>query len=292
MKEESKVLTYSMINNLIISIIKLIGGIVFGLTSLFADGMHTFSDFFTDIVCIATAKITKKKPTKSHPFGFGKVEYLTNLFVGIILFALAVFIILNAFGKEAVVPPISVLFLLAVVFLLKLIAILIMNRVGKKTHSQLLITSVKESSADLYSTIGVVIITILLQFSERFPILEYYVHIGKPIYNTKIIIGIIVLKTSFNIIIANSLSVIGEVEEDKELIERVKEVVLKETNIDNLKVVLIKYGAYYKLQLTLVLNSNLTLREATQIEKSVKKHILQHRSLHIKYVTIFITDEI
>ena len=71
-----------------------------------------------------------------------------------------------------------------------------------------------------------------------------------------------------------------------------KEVVLKETNIDNLKVVLIKYGAYYKLQLTLVLNSNLTLREATQIEKSVKKHILQHRSLHIKYVTIFITDEI
>ncbi len=286
MKEESKVLTYSMINNLIISIIKLIGGVVFGLTSLFADGMHTFSDFFTDIVCIATAKITKKKPTKSHPFGFGKVEYLTNLFVGIILFALAVFIILNAFGKEATVPPISVLFLLAVVFLLKLIAILIMNKVGKQTHSQLLITSVKESSADLYSTIGVVIITILLQFSERFPILEYSDIVGS------VLIGIIVLKTSFNIIIANSLSVIGEVEEDNELIERVKEVVLKETNIDNLKVVLIKYGAYYKLQLTLVLNSNLTLREATQIEKSVKKHILQHRSLHIKYVTIFITDEI
>ena len=161
-----------------------------------------------------------------------------------------------------------------------------MNRVGKKTHSQLLITSVKESSADLYSTIGVVIITILLQFSERFPILEYSDIVGS------VLIGIIVLKTSFNIIIANSLSVIGEVEEDKELIERVKEVVLKETNIDNLKVVLIKYGAYYKLQLTLVLNSNLTLREATQIEKSVKKHILQHRSLHIKYVTIFITDEI
>ncbi len=286
MKEESKVLTYSMINNLIISIIKLIGGVFFGLSSLFADGMHTFSDFFTDIVCIGTAKITKKKPTKSHPFGFGKVEYLTNLFVGIILLSLAIFIIVNAFGKDAIIPPVSVLGLLLLVFILKLIAILVMHNVGKKTHSQLLITSVKESSADLYSTIGVMIITILLQFSKQIPILKYSDILGS------VLIGIIVLKTAFNIIIANSLSVIGEIEEDKELIENIKQVVLKDSNIDNLKITLIKYGAYYKLQLTLVLNPNLTLKEATQIEKSVKKRILQHRSLNIKYVTIFITDKI
>ena len=286
MKEESKVLTYSMINNLIISIIKLIGGVFFGLSSLFADGMHTFSDFFTDIVCIGTAKITKKKPTKSHPFGFGKVEYLTNLFVGIILLSLAIFIIVNAFGKDAIIPPVSVLGLLLLVFILKLIAILVMHNVGKKTHSQLLITSVKESSADLYSTIGVMIITILLQFSKKIPILKYSDILGS------VLIGIIVLKTAFNIIIANSLSVIGEVEEDKELIENIKQVILKDSNIDNLKITLIKYGAYYKLQLTLVLNPNLTLKEATQIEKSVKKRILQHRSLNIKYVTIFITDKI
>lgn len=286
MKEESKVLTYSMINNLIISIIKLIGGVFFGLSSLFADGMHTFSDFFTDIVCIGTAKITKKKPTKSHPFGFGKVEYLTNLFVGIILLSLAIFIIVNAFGKDAIIPPVSVLELLLLVFILKLIAILVMHNVGKKTHSQLLITSVKESSADLYSTIGVMIITILLQFSKQIPILKYSDILGS------VLIGIIVLKTAFNIIIANSLSVIGEVEEDKELIENIKQVILKDSNIDNLKITLIKYGAYYKLQLTLVLNPNLTLKEATQIEKSVKKRILQHRSLNIKYVTIFIIDKI
>ncbi len=286
MKEESKVLTYSMINNLIISIIKLFGGMFFGLSSLFADGMHTFSDFFTDVVCIGTEKITKKKPTKSHPFGFGKVEYLTNLFVGIILLALAIFIIVNAFGKETITPPISVLVLLIIVFLLKLVAILIMHKVGTKTHSQLLITSVKESSADLYSTIGVMIITILLQFTKQLPILKYSDIVGS------VLIGIIVFKTSYNIIVENSLSVIGEVEENEELINRVKEVILKEENINNLKITLIKYGSYYKLQLTLVLNPNLTLKEATLIEKDVKKHILQHRSLNIKYVTIFITDKI
>ena len=52
MKKELKVLIYSMINNLVISIIKIGGGIFYGLGSLLADGMHTFSDFITDIVCL------------------------------------------------------------------------------------------------------------------------------------------------------------------------------------------------------------------------------------------------
>ena len=64
MKLEFKILIYSMINNLAISIIKVVGGILFGLSSLFADGMHTFSDFVTDIVCLIGAKISKKKTNK------------------------------------------------------------------------------------------------------------------------------------------------------------------------------------------------------------------------------------
>ena len=124
MKLEFKTLIYSMINNLIISIIKIIGGVIFGLGSLFADGMHTFSDFITDIVCLVGAKLSKKKPTKYHPYGFGKVEYLTNLFVGIVLLLLAFYIIISSFFKKAVVPPLSVLILLILVFGLKALAIL------------------------------------------------------------------------------------------------------------------------------------------------------------------------
>ena len=82
MNLELKTLIYSMLNNLVISVIKIVGGFIFNLSSLLADGMHTFSDFITDIVCLIGSRISKKKPTKYHPFGFGKVEYLTNLFIG------------------------------------------------------------------------------------------------------------------------------------------------------------------------------------------------------------------
>lgn len=286
MKTEFRILIYSMVNNLVIAILKIAGGVFYGLGSLFADGMHTFSDFITDIVCLIGAKISKKKPTKYHPFGFGKVEYLTNLFVGIVLLALALYIMISSLFKKAVIPPISVLWLILLTFILKLIAIIVMHRVGEKINSQLLITSVKESKADLYSSVGVSIITIILQFSNKYPALDYADIIGS------ILIGIIVLKTSLSIIIDNSLSLIGEVEEDPEEHAKINELLDENKKIKDYKYELIKYGSYYKLQLTLELDSKLSLRQVTNLENKLKKTLIRHHKLKVKYVTIYVTNNI
>ncbi len=286
MKTETKVLTYSTINNLVIAVIKIIGGWIFNLGSLMADGMHTFSDFVTDIVSLIGAKISKRKPTKYHPFGFGKVEYLTNLFVGIILFFLGIFIIVSSFFKEAIVPPISLLILLGVVFLLKVIAILVMHKVGEKINSGVLITGVKESKADLYSSVGVMIITILLQFSNKYPILKYSDMIGS------ILIGLIVLKTALEIMIDNSLCLIGEVEEDGDFHNHIADFLKQYKKIRKYDIDLIKYGSYYKLQLTLELDAGLSLRQVSNLVDKIKKDIRGHRSFKIKYITIYVTDEI
>lgn len=286
MKIELKILIYSMINNLVISIVKIFGGFFFNLGSLFADGMHTFSDFITDIMCLIGSKISKKKPTKYHPFGFGRVEYLTNLFVGVILFLLGIYIVISSFQKEYVIPPISVLYILLFVFILKIIAILLMHKVGEKINSQLLITSVSESIVDLYSSIAVVLITILLQFSNKLEFLKYSDVIGS------VLIGFIVLKTSFKIIADNSLSLIGEVEEDKVIIDNVNKFISDIKGVKGKNVTLIKYGPYYKLQLILELDSKLTLRQVTNLEHKIKRSIVRHRSLKIKYVTIYVTNNL
>lgn len=286
MKTEFRILIYSTINNLVIAILKIAGGTFYGLSSLFADGMHTFSDFITDIVCLVGAKISKKKPTKYHPFGFGKVEYLTNLFVGIVLLVLAIYIMVSSLFKKAVIPPISVLWLVLLAFILKLIAIIVMHRVGEKINSQLLITSVEESKADLYSSIGVGLITIILQFSNKYPILDYVDIIGS------LLIGIIVLKTSLSIIVDNSLSLIGEVEEDPEEHSKINGLLDENKKIKDYKYELIKYGSYYKLQLTLELDSKLSLRQVTNLENKLKKEIIRHHKLKVKYVTIYVTNNI
>lgn len=286
MKLELVTLIYSMVNNLVISLLKIVGGLTMNLGSLVADGMHTFSDFITDIVCLIGSKISKKKPTKYHPFGFGKIEYLTNLFIGILLFLLGLYIIISAFFEKTTIPPLSIIILLVIALILKVIAIIVMHKVGKKINSQLLIVSVEESKADLYSSLGVIIIVILLQFSNEYEFLKYSDLIGS------ILIGILVLKTALTIIIDNSLSVIGEIEQNKEILNKVEEQLKEYKKIEKSKIELIKYGPYYKLQLTLELDSKMTLRQVTNLERKIKKNIIRHRSLKIKYVTIYVTNKI
>ena len=286
MKLETVILIYSMINNLIIATAKIIGGFILNLSSLFADGLHTFCDFITDIICMLGAKISKKKPTKHHPFGFGKIEYLTNLFVGIILFLLGIYIIVHSITAKTIIPPASLLWLLFIALILKLIAIMIMHIAGEKKHSQLLITSVEESKTDLYSSIGVIIITIVLQFSTKYPFLKHIDMIGT------ILIGLMVIKTSLEIIVQNSLSLIGEVEDNKDIINKIKKHLEAYKEIEDQEITLIKYGSYYKLNLELDLNYKMSLRKITNLENKIRKDFIRHRSFNIKYVSIYVTNKL
>lgn len=286
MKREIKILIYSMINNLLISSMKILGGFYFNLGSLLADGLHTFSDFITDIVCLLGSKISKKRPTKYHPFGFGKIEYLSNIFIGIILFLLGTYIIIHGITSKSIIPPLTVLYILFIAFVLKLIVIITMERVGEKLNSQMLATAVEESRADLYSSVGVAIITILLQFSDKIKILKYSDVVGS------IILGALVLKTSVKIIIDNSLSIIGETEDDKEVLEKISDSLCEYKEIKKNQIDLIKYGSYYKLQLMIELDDNMNLKQITNLENAIKKKIKQDKKLKIKYVTIYVTSDL
>ena len=68
MTRELKALAFSMIYNFIISIIKLFGGMFFHLGSLFADGLHTLSDFITDLISFLGVHLSKKTSYKASSF--------------------------------------------------------------------------------------------------------------------------------------------------------------------------------------------------------------------------------
>jgi divalent metal cation (Fe/Co/Zn/Cd) transporter len=161
-----------------------------------------------------------------------------------------------------------------------------MNKVGNKINSHVLVVSVEESKTDLYSSIGVIIITILLQFSDKITILKHADLIGS------IIIGLIVFRTSLKIIISNSLSIIGEIDDDEEKVQEVKNYLSKYRNIVDSDMELVKYGAYYKLHLVLELKHDISLRSAEKLMKKIKLEIPRQKKLKIRFVTIFITDKI
>lgn len=286
MNKEFKVLVFSMTMNLLISILKIVGGIYFHFGSLLADGMQTFSDFVTDIVSFIGAKFSKKRPTKSHPFGFGKMEYITNLVVGFLLLALAVFIIINGYMSPWHIPSLSVLWILVIAFVLKGISIYFLYSVGKKINSQLLITSYSESKMDLYASSGVMLATILLQFSNSIIIFRYIDMI------VGFIIGFMVLKTSWDILRENSMNLIGKVEDNAELYKKIEDFLLDIKGVEKVKMYLIRYGKYYKIQLMIEMDEKLTLRQVTRLEEKIKRELVRHHSFHVKYPTIYVTSHL
>ena len=286
MNKEFKVLVFSMIMNLLISILKIVGGIYFHFGSLLADGMQTFSDFVTDIVSFIGAKFSKKRPTKSHPFGFGKMEYITNLVVGFLLFSLAIFIIINGYMSPWHIPSLSVLWILVIAFVLKGISIYFLYSVGKKINSQLLITSYSESKMDLYASSGVMLATILLQFSESIIIFRSIDMI------VGFIIGFMVLKTSWDILRENSMNLIGKVEDNTELYKKIEDFLLDVKGVEKVKMYLIRYGKYYKIQLMIEMDPKLTLRQVTKLEEKIKRELVRHHSFHVKYPTIYVTSHL
>lgn len=279
MKKEKNIILLTMFLNFIVASVKLISGIMFGFSTLIADSLHSFSDFITDIIASIASKIGKKRANKRYPFGYGMIENISNFIIGIILFLLAVYILVNSFNNHEVKLTSTIFIVLIVAIILKLIIILILYTNGKKLKSNTLMASVKESSLDLIASIIVLIVSILLLFKDKYPILSYSNMVGS------IIISLIVFYMAIKIMIENIRYLLGISEDNKEVIAKIENIINENNLIKDSAIKLMKIGTYYNLYLTIELETNVTLKELFSLENKLKKDI-KRLNLNIKFIEI------
>lgn len=73
------------IANIILAVVKITIGKLTNSQALIADGVHSFSDLVTDAAILIGAKFWTAPADKEHPYGHGRFETLTNIFIGILL---------------------------------------------------------------------------------------------------------------------------------------------------------------------------------------------------------------
>ena len=88
-----------IILNFILVIFKSIVGFIANSISIILDAINNFSDAISQIIIIIGTKISGKKPTKKHPFGFGRVEYVTTQIVAAIIIAVGVMSLKDSIEK-------------------------------------------------------------------------------------------------------------------------------------------------------------------------------------------------
>ncbi len=87
---------FAFIGNVAVAFFKFIVGITSGSKGLVADALHSVADAISSLFILIALKISGKPKDKNHPFGHGKVEYISTLFASIFIFFCATTIFLDA----------------------------------------------------------------------------------------------------------------------------------------------------------------------------------------------------
>jgi len=98
-KTAKRVTLAGFLVNILLTVVKLAAGIYGKSSAMLADGVHSLSDFATDIVVLAFMGISGKEKDKDHSYGHGKFETFAALLISLSLLAVGIGILVNGFQK-------------------------------------------------------------------------------------------------------------------------------------------------------------------------------------------------
>lgn len=278
--KENRIIIITMILNSLVAILKFSTGIIFSFSTLIADSIQSFLDIVTDVISLIVNRIGKRRANKTFPFGYGQVYNLANMFTGIFLFLIGVFIIYQFFFFEShLVPSIELFVILISVLLLKSIVVFLLKHYGKEYKSELMIEASKESYADFLSTIVVLLISILVMFKQYIPFNINFDRLGS------LCMAVYVFYTSIKMIISNIKGVLTNDEENDELKNKIKEELSKYDNLKVEGIRIIKMSTYYTVFIQVRVDRNLTIRRYIKMERKIKFN-LKCKYKNIKHIDI------
>lgn len=277
--KENKVIIITMILNLIVAVLKIVTGIAFSFATLIADSIQSFIDLITDITSLIANKIGKRRANKTYPFGYGQVYYLANLFTGVLLFMIGMFILYQFFffNSELVVNK-ELFIILLIALTLKLIVVQILKVGGKKLKSELIIEASKESLADFTSTCVVLMVLILTMFEQYYPNIniDKIGNFGMAIY---------VFYTSIKMIIQNIKGLLLNDEENYEIKEEVINELSNFKNLEFKNIKVIKMFTYYSVFIQVKVDDDISIKRYLSTEKKIKKQLKSKNKL-LRFIDI------
>lgn len=94
-----KVAALSIASNTTLIILKIVAGLLSGSVSIISEAIHSSMDLVASIIAFFAVKFSAKPADEDHPYGHGKIENVSGVIEGLLIFAAAFFIIVEAVKK-------------------------------------------------------------------------------------------------------------------------------------------------------------------------------------------------
>lgn len=279
MKESSRNIIFAtwvgIIVNIVLTILKAIGGLFSGSRALVADAAHSASDVVSSVVILFAVKIADKPPDEEHPYGHGKAENIASIIVALLLILVGVEISISSikifFGSTPVAPTTIALYILVISILLKEILFHYKYYVGKKYDSAALIADAWHHRSDSLSSLAALGGVGLAILGERFEI-DILVY-GDAVAG--VIVSIIVIKVGYDLAKSSANVVLEKVLPKPEVKKYIKEV-LKIDGVKRVDELLARtHGRYIIIDLKISVNPDITVKKGHDIARETKDTLMK-----------------
>lgn len=279
---------YGLILNLLLVLFK---GFLFLTTSsvsILADAINNLVDSVSSIVTLVGAKLSHIPPDKEHPYGHGRIEYISALIVSAFIFITGFQFI--KVSVDRIINPVHIEFnLLSIMvmtfsIIVKLYMTFFFDNIGKKISAMPLRAQSRDYLSDVFVTSVVVVSMIVYRFTGWH--IDGYVGI---------IVSIFIIYSGYDLIRETFSELIGEVPVD--MMKNIEDDILKHDKIIGVHdMMIVNFGPdknYLTLDVEIPYNLSLvqTHNIIDEIEKEIGSKYNVDISIHVDPVGYYSEDE-
>ena len=273
----------SILVNVILSVFKLLAGLLAGSGAMVSDAIHSASDVFSTVIVMIGVTLSGKKSDKEHPYGHDRMECVASILLAVVLFATGLGIGVNGIekiaggGMESAAAPGRLALAAAVIsIVVKEWMYWYTRAAAKKINSGALMADAWHHRSDSLSSIGA--FAGILGARLGFPVLD-------PL--ASVIICIFIGKASWDIF-HDAMNKMVDKSCDDRTIQDMRQSVLENpgvAKIDEMRTRM--FGAKAYVDIEIAADGNLTLNEAHKIAENVHSRIemefpeVKHCMVHV-----------
>lgn len=205
--------------NLLLFILKLILGLISGSVSIMADAFNNLSDIGSSVVTLLGFKLSKKPADPDHPFGHGRMEYMSAFIVAVLILLVGAELFKSSVSKIFSPEPLNISLITVIGLIISIAVKLWMSffsrKLSKLINSGSLKATAQDSLNDCISTSCVLISIIIYKFTD----LNLDPYMG-------VLVALFILWSGFSSAKETMSPLLGE-PPSKELIDGIKNGILK-----------------------------------------------------------------
>ena len=212
-----------IICNLILSIIKITVGVISSSVSIMADGFNNLSDMASSLITMIGIKLANMPADKEHPFGHGRMEYLSALVVAFMVMLVGAQFIKSSVDRILNPTKVSFEIIPFILLLISLILKLWLSRFNKYVGEKINSSALKAASVDALGDVFTSSCVIISFVASKFTTIPIDGYVG-------VLVSLAILYAGYSLVKDTISPLLGEAP-DEELVKAIKQGVLSYDNI-------------------------------------------------------------